>query len=116
MIYIIYMFIYGRHCIAPKRKIAQLCLFRINDQFRYEEKSPTFLGPDSVLGKSVTIWYVNSRSETKMTTFNIVRSAIGTLRKSQWSQCNLVPRGMSNYLNKIFEVIRYLNVIASSSN
>ena len=82
------MFIYGRHCIAPKRKIAQLCLFRFNDQFRCEEKSPTFLGPDSVLGKSVSIWYVNSRTEIKTTTFNIVRSAIGKLRKIQRGQCN----------------------------
>ena len=88
MIYIIYMYIFGRHCTAPKRKIAQLCLFRINDQFRCEENSPTFLGPDSVLGKSVSIWYVNSRSETKTTTFNIVRSAIDKLRKFQWGQCN----------------------------
>ena len=52
------------------------------------QKRPTFFGPDSGLGKSVSIWYMKSRSETKTTTFNIVRSAIGKLRKIQRGQCN----------------------------
>ena len=47
-----------------------------------EEKRPTFFSPDSVLGKSVSMWYLNSRSETKTSTFNIKS------QKNEWTQRN----------------------------